>query len=235
MSRDVQADDNLPEGYDPSTAGRFAIKANDVWEMMKVAAEEWASFRKAPSKDTLATFFSYLVIGLDEFSASTGIATLMGLELMPFRFATAVFEDAQKGAASGMVSSDITGGMAGRVTLAMRDARLAAQQMVKDGRQLRGPEKSTEYMAYCASAAALYNALAMVAKLFRLNMRNVLKAASTITAHSQALSAQALATQPQPGAMMIASWVRRATIECRRNPTTAIAMVEGLLKSLQGS
>lgn len=225
----------LPEGYDPSKGSRFAVKAANVLEMITMAADAWSSYRKAPTPAALTIFFSNIVIALDEFSASIGIAKLMGLDLQPFRLATAVFEDAQQQAATGAISSDITGSMAGRVTLALRDARLTARQLVMDGRALRKPEKSLEYQAFCTDAATIYSSLALVAKLFRLNMRAVLKAANIITAHSQALSVQALETAPEPEMMVFASRVLRATIECRRNPTAGLAMVEALFQSLQGS
>jgi hypothetical protein len=224
------------EAQDGAKLARWAAAIKDSSEKASAA---WADFRnkKPEAFQTALDEVKNICVFLQM------VAKTMGMDLTPFRSSVKAFEDFQVKVLSGRVdTTKYSPSVLGKVTLSLRDTRMAAKELVVDARDLRGPKESAyDYLAFGTDLGIIASSLVPLAKALRVDVQGVTRMRNAISTHFKIISDKALEAVPEGGAIeevpaesiVFAAWAKRASIETRRNPTKASAMLDGLLKAVE--
>jgi len=225
---------------DPADAPKLARWAVSIKESVETAAVSWSNYRNKRDPALLGTV-------VDELKniciALQMIAKVLGMELTPFRAAASAFEDFQVRVLSGKFDVTKYGpGQLGKVTLALRDMRMASRELVGDVRDLRSTDTTGyDYMAFGADLSIIAGALVPAAKALHVDVQGLLKMRNALAAHFRVISDNVFESTPPGGpavdvpaeSIVFATWAKRASIEVHRNPVKAAAMLDGILKALE--
>lgn len=225
------------EAQDGAKLARWSAAIKDAADK---ASSAWAAYRGKKQPDQFSA-------ALDEVKNICVflqmIAKTVGMDQTPFRGAVKSFEDLQLKVLGGRF--DITKyspSVLGKVTLSLRDTRMAGKELVGDARDLRGAnETAYDYLAFGTDLGIVASSLVPIAKALKADVQSVTRMRNTISTHFKVVSDKALEAMPAGGAVeevpaesiVFATWAKRAAIETRRNPVKAAAMLDGLLKAVE--
>lgn len=225
---------------DPSDASKLIRWAAAIKESAEKASVAWVDYR---GKRKPAAWNAFLDEAKNITTFIQMVARVLDIDLAPFRAAESDFEAAQLKALSGGFSlSDHSPSVLGKVSLALRDVRTAAKELMADARDLRSAE-GYDYMAFGTDLGIILSSLVPLAKALKIDPKGLVKARNVMLAHFKVITDQAMAQMPAEGgtvqevpaeSIVFAAWAKRATVEVHRNPAKAAAMLDGVLQAARG-
>jgi len=224
--------------FDPSDSSKLLRWSVSIKESSEKASKSWVDFRGKRQHGMFLTF-------VDEIknicTYAWLIARTIDMDPVPFKAAEGDVESFQLSAMGGPSSiKSYSPSAMGKVSLSLYDVRTASKELVEDARELRDAS-GYDFMALGADLGIIFGSLVRVAKVLGINTKGLIKARNTILAHFKVVTDRIMSEVPEGGpanevpaeSIVFASWAKRASIEARRDPSKAIAMLDGLLHATE--
>jgi hypothetical protein len=160
------------------------------------------------------------------------VAKVLHLDMVPFRASVSALEDFQIQVRSGSFNTDINPSALGKITLALRDMRMAARELIADARHLRIPESATnEAIAYGSDLGVIVGSMVIIAKALRMSPQIFIKARNEVFTFFNVMSSS-IPEAASAESVVLAARVRKASIIAKTDPERAEAWLDALHGSI---